>query len=330
MTLQYAILTALSCAALVIMIVMIRENGRMARDTKKRLYLTYGTIILAALVEAAGLWLNGAPAWTRQIHLAAKGLDYCLTPLIGMLFIHQIRRESAWNRLLLGIMLANVILQAASFFTGWVYYVDDGNIYHHGPLYILYTVMYGIVLAIAAWQFILYSRRFKSRNRLSLQLIVLFVVAGIAAQEILGARVIYFSLMLGAILLFIHNNEYVQQSSDDTISEQRTLLETDALTGMKSRFAYNEALNALNNPENLPEGTAVFMIDINGLKQVNDRHGHTAGDELIRGVAQCVSRVLSPLRPVLPHRRRRVRRHPARPHGGQDCRPVRPADPHRR
>ena len=36
------------------------------------------------------------------------------------------------------------------------------------------------------------------------------------------------------------------------------------------------------------------MIDINGLKQVNDRHGHSAGDELIRGVARCVSEVLTP------------------------------------
>ena len=294
MTIQYATLIALSCIALGIMMVMIRENARMKRDTKKRLYLTYSAIILAAITEAAAVWLNGASAWTRHLHLAVKGLDYCLSPLIGLSLIHQLRHEAKWNRRLLGILLANVALQAVSFFTGWVYYVDADNIYHHGPLYILYVLMYGIVIAITAWQFILYSRRFKSSNRLSLQMIVLFIVAGIAAQEVLGARVIYFALTLGAIMLFIHNNEYVQQSSDDTISEQRTLIETDALTGMKSRFAYNEALNALSQPENLPEDTAVFMIDINGLKQVNDLRGHNAGDELIRGVAQCISEVFSP------------------------------------
>lgn len=294
MTLQYATQIALSCAALGIMMEMIRENGRMQRDTKKRLYLTYGVILLAAVTEAAALWLNGAPAETRPLHLAVKGLDYCLSPLVGLTLIHQLRHEARWNRLLLGILLVNVALQAASFFTGSVYYVDADNIYHHGPLYILYVLMYGIVIALTAWQFILYSHRFKSGNRVSLQMIVLFVVAGIAAQEIGGARVIYFALTLGAILLFIHNNEYVQQASDDTITEQQARLETDALTGMKSRYAYNEALNALNTPESLPEDTAVFMIDINGLKQVNDRQGHVAGDELIRGVAQCISEVFSP------------------------------------
>lgn len=294
MDLQYTVLTALSCAALLIMIVLIHENGRMRQDTKKRLYQTYTAIIMASVVEAASIWLNGAPAWTRPLHLAVKGLDYCLTPLVGLTFIHQIQRERKWNRLLLGLLSANVILQAASFFTGWVYYVDADNFYHHGPLYILYVLVYGIVMAIAMWQFILYSRRFRKSNRLSLQLIVLFIIAGIAAQEVAGARVIYVALTLGAILLFIHNNEYAQQFSDDTISEQRSLLETDALTGMGSRFAYSEALSALNKPENLPEDTVVFMIDINGLKQVNDLHGHKAGDELICGVAECVSRVLSP------------------------------------
>ena len=294
MTTQYGASIALSCIALGIMMVMIRENGRMKRDTKKRMYLTYSVIILAAVTEAAALWLNGAPAGTRPLHLAVKGLDYCLSPLVGLSLIHQLRHEAKWNRLLLGILLANVALQAVSFFTGWLYYVDADNIYHHGPLYILYVLIYGIVIALTAWQFILYSRYFKSSNRVSLQMIVLFIVAGVAAQEVLGARVIYFALTLGAILLFIHNNEYVQQSSDDTISEQRTVIETDALTGMKSRYAYNEALNALNTPESLPEDTAVFMIDINGLKQVNDMRGHIAGDELIRSVAQCISEVFSP------------------------------------
>ena len=38
----------------------------------------------------------------------------------------------------------------------------------------------------------------------------------------------------------------------------------------------------------------MIMCDINGLKQVNDLHGHSAGDELIRGIAQCISEVLTP------------------------------------
>lgn len=32
----------------------------------------------------------------------------------------------------------------------------------------------------------------------------------------------------------------------------------------------------------------VFLIDINGLKVINDTIGHAAGDELICGAADCI------------------------------------------
>ncbi len=57
----------------------------------------------------------------------------------------------------------------------------------------------------------------------------------------------------------------------------------DALTGVKSKHAYDEAVFAINSligaGENVP--FAVAVCDVNGLKQVNDTKGHQAGDKLI-------------------------------------------------
>ena len=73
----------------------------------------------------------------------------------------------------------------------------------------------------------------------------------------------------------------------DKLYEQSVKISIDPLTGVYSRFAYNEYIaNHKNTPTN---DFVVFLIDINGLKVVNDTLGHEAGDELICGAAACIT-----------------------------------------
>ena len=41
-------------------------------------------------------------------------------------------------------------------------------------------------------------------------------------------------------------------------------------------------------------GAAVLMLDVDHFKQVNDQHGHGAGDQLLIGIAQAMARKLRP------------------------------------
>lgn len=58
----------------------------------------------------------------------------------------------------------------------------------------------------------------------------------------------------------------------------------DALTGLYNRMLYESLVRVVE--ENHPPQVAVVMIDIDGLKQVNDARGHAAGDRLIQAVAE--------------------------------------------
>ncbi len=67
----------------------------------------------------------------------------------------------------------------------------------------------------------------------------------------------------------------------------KLLSSTDGLTGLLNRRAYIEDVAGMEGQE--PSDTLVYLaIDINGLKNVNDRHGHEAGDEVIKGTAECI------------------------------------------
>lgn len=66
---------------------------------------------------------------------------------------------------------------------------------------------------------------------------------------------------------------------------------TDPLTGALNRQGLREALlRRLDTPEHYSQDLAVIFMDIDHFKQVNDRHGHDAGDEVLRRFAATVRR----------------------------------------
>jgi diguanylate cyclase (GGDEF)-like protein len=68
---------------------------------------------------------------------------------------------------------------------------------------------------------------------------------------------------------------------------------TDELTGLANRVAWTEALDKERPRRSRYRRPVVVMsVDVDGLKQANDRFGHDAGDELLRGVAGILRRNL--------------------------------------
>ncbi len=83
---------------------------------------------------------------------------------------------------------------------------------------------------------------------------------------------------------------------------------TDPLTGLLNRAGFGEAaerLLALAGREQLP--VSVALIDLDGFKQVNDRKGHAAGDELLVELGRAWRAGAARLRGAGAPGRRRVR-----------------------
>ncbi len=71
---------------------------------------------------------------------------------------------------------------------------------------------------------------------------------------------------------------------------QRTLAETDPLTGLLNRqglreFAMSESVNNFIRTD----GCAIFFLDLDGFKLINDELGHAAGDEVLVAVGRAIS-----------------------------------------
>ena len=289
----YTAITILIWYALGILCLLIWENDRLPRTDKLMLCLTYALIALSSLAEWFGVQLDGNTGYPVWCLKAAKCADYILTPMANGALILQLRPKSSWRNLLIGLLAFNTLLQLVSAFTGWMITVDASHHYSHGAAYFLYIVLSLIMVGIVVISFLLYGQQFRRRNRKSLFAIIGLIIIGLAMQEALPGyyRTFYLALTLAAAMIFIHYNEFSSMTLDEKVAVQKVQIDTDALTGLHSRYAYSCILKAYNTGA-LPNDLAVFIIDINGLKQINDSMGHGAGDELIIGTSTCIRNVL--------------------------------------
>jgi diguanylate cyclase (GGDEF)-like protein len=94
------------------------------------------------------------------------------------------------------------------------------------------------------------------------------------------------------VLGIVMGLELRYRNAADLLAEAERAASTDPLTGLGNRRAFDAALArvALDRPL----GTLVAMLDVDGLKPVNDRHGHAAGDALLVAYARALQRHAGP------------------------------------
>ena len=97
-------------------------------------------------------------------------------------------------------------------------------------------------------------------------------------------------LMLGALVGPLVAIALYQRSVHGALEAMR-LAKTDPLTGLGNHRAFKERLAELTcGTLQPPPVFTLLMLDVDGFKQINDRHGHQAGDTILAGLAAHVGR----------------------------------------
>ena len=117
----------------------------------------------------------------------------------------------------------------------------------------------------------------------------------LAAIRTVSARSIVVVVLVFGLSLAILVTNYQMMSRQAEHSRRelglvRDLAGRDALTGVRSKLSYTEMEKSLNEriASGKAEAFALAVLDVNGLKQVNDTLGHQAGDEYIKKAARMI------------------------------------------
>ncbi|GAC1441086.1 MAG: hypothetical protein NVSMB55_07980 [Mycobacteriales bacterium] len=100
--------------------------------------------------------------------------------------------------------------------------------------------------------------------------------------------------LLGQLLTMVLAVERQRDEAALRLAAAELTAETDALTGMYNRRAWERLLTQQEDRvRRLGDPTVLALLDLDLLKQVNDTHGHAAGDEYIRRAARALMAALS-------------------------------------
>ncbi|MDI4666139.1 EAL domain-containing protein [Xanthobacter autotrophicus] len=109
---------------------------------------------------------------------------------------------------------------------------------------------------------------------------------------LMPAAVVLTSLLAVLFLVLMVRARRMAAALIASEAKARALAARDYLTGLLNRGAFIEALDAAIAGRRNGETLALLFVDLDDFKEINDRAGHAAGDDLLRAVARRLEEAL--------------------------------------
>lgn len=181
-----------------------------------------------------------------------------------------------------------VLIQQFAFYTDWVFYFTEDNIFKRGPLGFSSQVITIFYMLVAISEVLIARKKNKSLYMLLVITIIGYVGTAMIIESVTTIRSLGISSAIYSIIFFMFS--MLANNLNNARSELKTLSEVDFLTKISNRY-YGE--NKINKLLSNKKAGIFALIDIDKFKSINDNFGHDCGDEAIYKVAQVLKSSLS-------------------------------------
>ena len=265
-----------------------RIDNRKNRHLSDHLFDTMIGITLGALVaETASFLLDGVPGrWNYYLQYFLNAYLFLASCSVGMLWVlyvndriyHSRQQLRRWLLpVAVPVALIAVLLVCDLFGAGFIFSISERNVYQRGTLVALtYRIVFSdycisLGMAIAA------VRRNNHVRFFPVPYFVVPCVLGTVVQSLrYGLSVGWFCVSLAFLFVQLHlynENAFV-----------------DDMSGLYNRKYYDCVIRKLASSRKRGVISGI-MLDVNQFKDINDRFGHSVGDDAIRNLGRILSEI---------------------------------------
>ncbi len=262
-----------------------RRNETLLFDQKLFLYLIVANTLLLVL-DTMQWGLDGIPGvFIRNVNIITNMLYYICSAVPCVLWCLYVRYQFSINEretmkasaFLAGPFILNTVLAIMSCFSGQYFYFDENNFYHRGVLFWIYAVI-NLGCIIYAQLFVVINRKKIEKSRYySLLLFALPpLVGGFVQVFFYGITLIWPCMAISILVIYINI--------------QNNQLYTDHLTGLYNRRLLDLYLDGCLKKNARGGSISGIMLDIDEFKTINDKLGHTMGDQALVSTASILKK----------------------------------------
>lgn len=284
--LQAIYITDLVGITILVVILATKGWNLPARKDESRILL--GLLLVSILNCIADIYVFGCDGMKGMkyyyILLIGNTYLYFYNLIVGIGIIYLIIRHidhkaKGWHIILFWILvITEATLLIINFFKPVVFSLDENNVYHRGPYYLMFVII-GFVL-------IFYGYLYYLINKLRNPSLRYFPVIGFLTPILLGNAIqmqIY-----GISLLPI---SFTVAFAAISIALQNECIYIDKLTGVYNRYEMDKVLKGPIIKRKMR--IAALMLDLNDFKSINDNFSHEEGDNALVAFANILAETVS-------------------------------------